>query len=72
MARELKYRPCVGVMLANAEGKVFVGQRIDNPDSDAWQMPQGGIDEGQDLLVGMERMAAIDRLVKRLHHLRLQ
>ncbi len=36
------YRPCVGVALFNAEGKVFVGERIDTPG--AWQMPQGGID----------------------------
>jgi putative (di)nucleoside polyphosphate hydrolase len=42
------YRPCAGIMLANMEGRVFVGQRIDNPDSDAWQMPQGGIDDGED------------------------
>ncbi len=35
-------------MLANRAGKVFVGQRIDNPDSEAWQMPQGGIDKGED------------------------
>ena len=43
----LPYRPNVGVMLANAEGHVFVGQRIDN-NQDAWQMPQGGIDPGED------------------------
>ncbi len=47
-AIELPYRPCAGIMLANKAGKVFVGQRIDNPDSDAWQMPQGGIDVGED------------------------
>lgn len=46
---ELAYRPCVGVMLVNAHGKVFVGQRIDNKDSGAWQMPQGGVDPGEDL-----------------------
>lgn len=44
---KLPYRPCVGVMLANAEGRIFVGQRIDNP-TDAWQMPQGGVDPGED------------------------
>lgn len=43
---QLPYRPCVGVMLANASGDVFVGQRIDNP-GPAWQMPQGGIDPGE-------------------------
>ena len=41
------YRRGVGVMLLNREGKVLVGQRIDNP-TDAWQMPQGGIDEGEE------------------------
>jgi len=43
----LPYRPCAGVMLLNRDGKVFVGQRIDNS-LEAWQMPQGGIDEGED------------------------
>lgn len=42
----LPYRPCVGIMLLNREGKVFVGRRVDS-DPDAWQMPQGGIDEGE-------------------------
>ncbi len=41
------YRPCVGIMLFNKEEKVFVGERIDNPG--AWQMPQGGIDDGEDI-----------------------
>lgn len=40
------YRPCVGVMLLNMAGLVFVGNRIDVP-GDHWQMPQGGIDEGE-------------------------
>jgi putative (di)nucleoside polyphosphate hydrolase len=40
------YRRGVGVMLLNRDGKVFVGARIDNTD-EAWQMPQGGIDEGE-------------------------
>ncbi len=46
----LPYRPCVGLMLANRDGLVFVGRRIDRPNSepDAWQMPQGGIDPGED------------------------
>lgn len=43
------YRPCAGVMLLNAQGRVFVGQRIDSL-GDAWQMPQGGIDPGEDPL----------------------
>lgn len=43
---ELPYRPCVGVMLINDHGQVFTGERIDTPG--AWQMPQGGIDKGED------------------------
>ena len=40
------YRRGVGVMLINADRQVWVGRRIDNTD-EAWQMPQGGIDEGE-------------------------
>ncbi|HGG06849.1 MAG TPA: RNA pyrophosphohydrolase [Aliiroseovarius sp.] len=43
---DLPYRPCVGVMLANANGLIFAGQRLDT-DAEAWQMPQGGIDKGE-------------------------
>jgi putative (di)nucleoside polyphosphate hydrolase len=46
---KLPYRPCVGVMLVNAEGLAFVGKRIDNKEGDWWQMPQGGVDDGEDL-----------------------
>lgn len=45
---KLPYRPCVGLMVVNADGKVFVGQRVDRF-KDAWQMPQGGIDPGEDV-----------------------
>ena len=37
----------MGIMLVNMDGRVFVGQRLDNK-VEAWQMPQGGIDEGED------------------------
>ena len=43
---ELPYRPCVGIMLINREGLVFVGRRIDQT-IEGWQMPQGGIDDGE-------------------------
>jgi putative (di)nucleoside polyphosphate hydrolase len=46
--KDAEYRPCVGIMLLNHRGEVFVAQRIDMP-TKAWQMPQGGIDEGEDL-----------------------
>ena len=61
---ELPYRPAVGVMLLNAEGKVFVGQRLDNA-LDAWQMPQGGTDPGEEprdaALRELEEETGIDR-----------
>lgn len=41
----LPYRPCVGIMLINKEGHIFVARRVDTPG--AWQMPQGGIDPGE-------------------------
>ena len=47
MSRDLPYRPAVGVMLLNAEDRVFVGQRLDST-LEAWQMPQGGTDPGED------------------------
>lgn len=43
----IAYRPCVGIALFNAAGRIFVGERLDNPG--AWQMPQGGIDPDEDL-----------------------
>ncbi len=43
----LPYRPCVGIMLCNPYGSVFAGQRLDSS-FDAWQMPQGGIEKGED------------------------
>ncbi len=45
----LPYRPCVGIMLLNSHNEVFVGQRIDMR-TEAWQMPQGGIDPGEEPL----------------------
>lgn len=49
---DLPYRPCVGVVLLNREGMVFIGRRIDGPEhtdlTHTWQMPQGGIDEGEE------------------------
>ncbi len=53
MARyeELPYRPCVGMMLINRAGLVFIGCRTGGPEhmdgTHAWQMPQGGVDEGE-------------------------
>ena len=49
---DLPYRPCVGVMLLNKQGLVFIGRRLDGPEhvdaTHAWQMPQGGVDLDED------------------------
>jgi putative (di)nucleoside polyphosphate hydrolase len=50
----LPYRPCVGMMIFNAQGRVFAGKRVDQS-LEAWQMPQGGIDDGEDLRAAMLR-----------------
>ena len=42
----LPYRPCVGIVLINDRGEIFAGQRLDATVA-AWQMPQGGIDDGE-------------------------
>lgn len=55
-ANSLPYRLGVGMMLLNQQNQVFVGRRIDTT-SEAWQMPQGGIDEGED-----EKKAALREL----------
>jgi len=58
----LPYRPCVGVMLINTDGRVFVGRRSDRSeegvDSTWWQMPQGGLDEGEEPEAGARRELA--------------
>lgn len=54
----LPYRPCVGIMLLNRAGKVFVGRRNDVAGT-AWQMPQGGIDANED-----PRVAALRELAE--------
>ena len=53
----LPYRPAAGVMLLNGEGKVFVAQRLDST-LEAWQMPQGGLEEGEDPREGALRELA--------------
>ena len=49
---KLPYRPCAGIMVLNRDGLVFVGRRSSGPEhidaTHVWQMPQGGIDEGED------------------------
>jgi putative (di)nucleoside polyphosphate hydrolase len=52
-----RYRPCVGIVLFNAEGRVFIGRRagIDPAEQLAWQWPQGGIDDGETALAAARR-----------------
>ena len=49
---DLPYRPCVGLMVLNCAGLVFIGRRSEGPEhideTHVWQMPQGGIDRGED------------------------
>lgn len=54
MKKIMPYRPAAAIMLLNAEGKVFVAQRIDNM-LEAWQMPQGGLDRDEDPEAGALR-----------------
>ncbi|GAA3722026.1 RNA pyrophosphohydrolase [Sphingomonas cynarae] len=51
---DLPYRPCAGIMLIDRTGRVFVGQRMDST-LEAWQMPQGGIDPGEEPLTAAMR-----------------
>ena len=60
MSRELPYRPCVGVALVNRDGEAFIGHRkrkrgTDILDARSWQMPQGGIDTGEQPLAAAKR-----------------
>jgi putative (di)nucleoside polyphosphate hydrolase len=60
-ADDLPYRPCVGVMVLNGEGKVWVGSRMKEGNTEysgdplLWQMPQGGLDKGEEPLDGALR-----------------
>ena len=51
---ELPLRLGVGIIVLNKENKVFVGKRKDNP-TNKWQMPQGGVDRGENLVNAMKR-----------------
>lgn len=57
--QQLPYRSCVGVMLLNRDGLVFIGRRLGGPEhvdaTHIWQMPQGGLDKGEDPYQGALR-----------------
>ena len=59
----------VGVIILNNENKVFVGKRRDNP-IDKWQMPQGGVDSGEDYLMAMKRELYEETSIKNIKILR--
>ena len=52
--KKLPLRTGVGIIVLNKQNKIFVGKRKDNP-GDKWQMPQGGVDEGEDYITAMKR-----------------
>ena len=52
--KNLPLRDGVGIIVLNKENKVFVAKRIDNP-KNFWQMPQGGVDDGEDFLIAAYR-----------------
>ena len=67
--QNLPMRAGVGVIILNNENKVFVGKRKDNP-GDKWQMPQGGVDSGEDYLSAMKRELFEETSIKNIKVLR--
>ena len=63
--QNLPMRKGVGVIILNKENKVFVGKRKDNP-VDNWQMPQGGVDNGEDYLSAMKRELLEETSIKNI------
>jgi len=61
--KKLPMRKGVGIIVLNKENKVFVGKRRDNP-GDKWQMPQGGVDEGEDDFTAMQRELTEETSIK--------
>ena len=54
LKNELPLRTGVGIVVLNSDNKIFVGKRKDNPKNN-WQMPQGGVDQGEELIAAMKR-----------------
>ena len=63
--KPLPLRTGVGVIVLNSNNKVFVGKRKDNP-GDRWQMPQGGVDEGEDFLTAAYRELKEETSIKKV------
>ena len=68
-SQKLPLRSGVGVVILNDKNEVFVGKRIDNP-IDKWQMPQGGVDLGEDYLSAMKRELFEETSIKSIQVLR--
>lgn len=65
MSNILPLRTGVGVIVINKDNKVFVGKRKDNP-VDKWQMPQGGVDKGEELVDAMRRELKEETSIKNI------
>ena len=61
--QKLPLRTGVGIIVLNKQNKIFVGKRKDNP-GDKWQMPQGGVDKGEDYITAMKRELAEETGIK--------
>jgi putative (di)nucleoside polyphosphate hydrolase len=70
---DLPYRPCVGLMVLNREGRAFVGRRTEGPEHiDAehiWQMPQGGLEPGEDTFACAMRELYEETNIRSVDHL---
>jgi putative (di)nucleoside polyphosphate hydrolase len=67
--RDLPLRAGVGIVVVNSQNKIFVGKRKDNP-FDKWQMPQGGIDLNETILVAMRRELEEETSIKNIEILK--
>ena len=63
--RNLPLRSGVGIVLLNKDNKIFVAKRIDNPEN-FWQMPQGGVDQGEDFLSAAYRELEEETSIKKV------
>jgi len=72
--KKLPLRKGVGIIILNKNNQVFVGKRIDNP-ADKWQMPQGGVNDGEDYVAAMERELFEEtsiknfKIIKKIEHM---
>ena len=65
IAQKLPLRTGVGIIVLNKQNKIFVGKRKDNP-GNKWQMPQGGVDEGEDFISAMKRELLEETSIKNI------